>query len=486
MAVSVDASTLVAYGVQRGMIDELDADWAYNRVIEAVGSIGSEPVRSEDGSICASEDVSAEDYPIMELLGRLADAAVAGGVAADTAQGRDIAAMRVAGALMARPSEIARQFLSVEREKGVVAATDWFYRLCCDVGYVRREAIARNVGWTTSTRWGELEITINKSKPEKDPRDIAAARTSTTGDAKYPACQLCMENEGYPGRLASSGSGEHPARQNLRIIPIELGGERWGLQYSPYAYFEEHCIAMSREHRVMHVDQPNMERLLDFVDRLPHYFVGSNADIPIVGGSILSHDHFQGGRHVFPLMRAAVSERFSMDAYPHVRGEVLVWPLTVLRLTAPQDCRQELLDAAGHVFAAWDVWSDESVGIVAEEFDEAGNRTRHNTVTPVARRLENGDYELLLALRCNIATEEHPLGVFHPHEDKWHVKKENIGLIEVMGLAILPPRLEAELAAGTLTREGIGQVFAGVLEDAGVYKWDDEGRRALGRFLREL
>ncbi|MBP3884492.1 MAG: UDP-glucose--hexose-1-phosphate uridylyltransferase [Atopobiaceae bacterium] len=490
MDVSRDASTLVAYGVSREIIDPLDEDWAYNRVLEAVGALGPEPLRDGDGRIRADEGVDVTegeaDFPLMGLLGRLADAAVANGVAADTAQGRDIAAMRVAGALMARPSEIAHRFGVVEWESGVTAATDWFYKLCCDVGYVRREAIARNVGWTTPTRWGELEITINKSKPEKDPRDIAAAGAAKAGGEVYPACQLCMENEGYPGRMASSGLGEHPARQNLRIIPIELGGERWGLQYSPYAYFEEHCIAMSREHRLMHVDQGNMGRLLDFVDRFPHYFVGSNADIPIVGGSILSHDHFQGGRHVFPLMRATASEAFAMDAYPNVGCEVLEWPLTVLRLTAPEASRAELLDAAGHVFASWDVWGDESVGVVCEEFDEAGVRTRHNTVTPVARKLADGRYELLLALRCNITSEEHPLGVFHPHEDKWHVKKENIGLIEVMGLAILPPRLEAELDAGTLTRDQIGQVFAGVLEDAGVYKWDEAGRAALGRFLDSL
>ena len=487
MDVRRDASTLIAYSVEKGIVDSPDEDWAYNRVLEAVGALGPAPLRGEDGSIRASEDVAVADFPIMGLLGRLADVAVANGVAADTAQGRDIAAMRIAGALMPRPSEIAHRFKMIEFESGSAAATDWFYELCCNVGYVRREAIAKNVAWTTPTRWGELEITINKSKPEKDPRDIAAAGCAgSANDEKYPECQLCMQNEGYAGRMASSGMGQHPARQNLRIVPIELGGERWGMQYSPYAYFEEHCIAMSREHRLMHVDQENMGRLLDFVDRFPHYFVGSNADIPIVGGSILSHDHFQGGRHTFPLMKAAVSESFSMANYPQVTCEVLEWPLTVLRLTAPEASRAELLDAAGHVFSAWDAWSDESVGIVCEEFDEAGVRTRHNTVTPVARKLEDGRYELLLALRCNITSEEHPLGVFHPHEDKWHVKKENIGLIEVMGLAILPPRLEAELDAGRLSKDEIGRVFAGVLEDAGVYKWDESGRAALRRFLASL
>ena len=288
-----------------------------------------------------------------------------------------------------------------------------------------------------------------------------------------------MENEGYYGRGAGAAFGAHPARQNLRVVPVELGGEPWGFQYSPYAYFEEHCIAMSAEHRPMVVSRANMGRLLDFVDLFPHYFVGSNADLPIVGGSILSHDHFQGGRHEFAMMRAEAVRAVALPDFADVSCAVVRWPLTVLRLCGAD--RAQLLDAACHVTDAWRRWSDERVGVVACDPDGVP----HNTVTPIARKLPDG-YELYLALRCNVTSAEHPLGVFHPHEDKWHVKKENIGLIEVMGMAILPPRLLVELDAGTLTRDEIGRVFAGVLEDAGVFKWDDKGRAALDRFLDRL
>jgi UDPglucose--hexose-1-phosphate uridylyltransferase len=377
------------------------------------------------------------------------------------------------GAIMPRPSEVAARFDELVATRGAKAATDWFYRLCVDVDYVRASAIARNIAWTTPTPWGELEITINKSKPEKDPRDIAAAGAAPKGEA-YPACQLCVENEGYAGRPAALG--EHPARQNLRIVPIELGGERWGFQYSPYAYFNEHCIAMSSEHRPMHVDRTAISCLLDFVDLLPHYFIGSNADLPIVGGSILSHDHFQGGLHEFPMMRAQELDAFRMTAFPQVECFVVRWPLTVLRLRCAS--RQELLDAAVHVLDVWRNWNAPEVGVISHDADG----TRHNTVTPICRR-RGDDYELDLTLRCNVTSDEHPLGVFHPHEDKWHVKKENIGLIEVMGLAILPPRLEAELDAGRLTRDEIGRIFSGVLEDAGVFKWDDAGRAAMAAFI---
>jgi UDPglucose--hexose-1-phosphate uridylyltransferase len=372
---------------------------------------------------------------------------------------------------------VASQFYTILEDEDPQAATDWFYRLCGNVNYVRHSAIARNLAWESPSRWGTLEITINKSKPEKDPRDIAAAGSTPAGEA-YPACQLCMENEGYSGRPAAVGGG-HPARQNLRIVPIELGGERWGFQFSPYAYFYQHCIAMSAEHRPMHVDRSAFHNLLDFVDLFPHYFVGSNADLPIVGGSILSHDHFQGGRHTFPMDVAPASEQFVIAAFPSVSCAVVKWPLSVLRLRC--DNRALLEEAAVYVLDAWRAWTDESVGIVAVSSDG----TPHNTITPICRR-EDDAYVLDLALRCNITSEEHPLGVFHPHADKWHVKKENIGLIEVMGLAILPPRLEAEMDAGRLSREEIGRVFGTVLEDAGVFKWDKAGRAAQARFVESL
>ena len=431
MAVNTNAPEAAAWFVQHAVscnvIDTIDEDWAYNRILEAVGAFGP-----------ACPNVDANAFDLDSALDALAEVAVSNGLVEDSATGRDRAAMRVAGSIMPRPSEVAARFDALAASKGPEAATDWFYTLCCDVNYVRKSAIARNLKWAAPTRWGELEITINKSKPEKDPRDIAAAGSAAVGEA-YPACQLCVQNEGYSGRPAALGGG-HPARQNLRIVPIELGGERWGFQYSPYAYFNEHCIAMSSEHRPMHVDRAAFSCLLDFVDRFPHYFIGSNADLPIVG---------------------------------------LEWPLSVIRLRS--DSRDALLDACEHVLLAWRSWDEPKAGVVSHDADG----TRHNTVTPICRRRGEA-YEMDLALRCNITTDEHPLGVFHPHEDKWHVKKENIGLIEVMGLAILPPRLEGEMDAGRLSQEEIGRVFGTVLEDAGVFKWDEDGRAAQARFGASL
>ena len=469
MGVTQDVAALVVYAERRGIIGRDDRAWAYNRLLAALREEG--PLPSWTDAEEAGDDLEA-------LMERLGSAGVAAGIEEDTPSGRDRVQTELMGLLMERPSRINSRFHVLAEASGPLAATDWFYRLCCDVRYVREAAIARNVSWTTPTRWGELEITINLSKPEKDPAAIAAAGSAPTG-SQYPACQLCVENVGYYGRGAQAAFGAHPARQNLRVVPLSLGGETWGFQYSPYASFEEHCIAMSTEHRPMVVSRANMTRLLDFVDQLPHYFVGSNADLPIVGGSILSHDHFQGGRHVFAMMQAEVAQEVRLQAYPDVACAVLRWPLTVLRLRCAD--RARLLEVAWQLTCAWRGWTDRTVGIVARDADG----TPHNTVTPIARRVDGG-YELCLALRCNVTSEAHPLGVFHPHEDKWHVKKENIGLIEVMGMAILPPRLLGDLEAGTLTRDGVGQVFAGVLEDAGVFKWDVEGRAALGRFLASL
>ena len=510
------AQGLADYAAAHGLMGADDRVWAYNAILECAGATGPAPAPGWVLGTPAPDDA----FDLDATLAAISEAAVANGVADDTASGRDRASCRVMGLLMPRPSQVSARFheLAAHDPK---AATDWFYQLCCDAGYVRRSAIARNVKWSTPTRWGDLEITINLSKPEKDPREIAAAGVATNDDEKYPACQLCIENEGYPGRAASAPGGAHPARQNLRIIPLELGGERWGLQYSPYAYFNEHCIAMSAHHRPMHIDRATLGCLLDFVDTVPHYFIGSNADLPIVGGSILSHDHFQGGAHEFPMMRAATAETFAMAAHPNVGGEVLEWPLSVLRLTAAS--RDELLGACVHVIDAWRSWSDVAAGVIAR--DEDG--TPHNTVTPVIRRVGER-YEAYLALRCNVTTSEHPLGVFHPHAEYHHIKRENIGLIEVMGLAILPPRLVPELEAvrghllagdldaleadeltashaawardvyarraAELTPEGaldvlheeVGAVFGHVLENAGVFKWDEAGRTAQRRFLDSL
>ena len=537
-----DIEALVRYAVANGLLAPEDETWAYNAVLECVGATGPAaphaaemladqyalaPTRdlADPEGILEFELPATDGFDLEAVIERIAAAGVANGREEDTPSGADRIATRVMDLVMPRPSEVSATFAELYDEDGAEAATDWFYRMCCDARYVRTAAIAKNIGWNSPTQWGDLEITINLSKPEKDPKAIAAAGAApATGDV-YPACQLCMENEGYRGRGAGEANGAHPARQNLRIVPITLGGEHWGLQYSPYAYFNEHCIAMSAEHRLMHVDRENMGRLLDFVDLFPHYFVGSNADLPIVGGSILSHDHFQGGRHVFPMMKAQVASTFSMDGFPSVECSVVRWPLSVLKLAACD--REQLLDAAAHVLDVWRDWSDEAVGVVAES-----NGERHNTITPVACR-EGENYVLYLALRCNVTTDEHPLGVFHPHAEWHHIKKENIGLIEVMGLAILPPRLVDELGAveqhlvelsgepaalakaleedalsaphaawalelaeahGPITadtvedvvRAGVGEVFGHVLEDAGVYKWDDEGRAAQQRFIDAL
>ena len=537
-----DIEALVRYAVANGLLAPEDETWAYNAVLECVGTTGpaaphAAEMLADQYALAPTRDLAdpegvlefelpaTDGFDLEAVIERIAAAGVANGREEDTPSGADRIATRVMDLVMPRPSEVSATFAELYDENGAEAATDWFYRMCCDARYVRTAAIAKNIGWTSPTHWGDLEITINLSKPEKDPKAIAAAGAApATGDV-YPACQLCMENEGYRGRGAGEANGAHPARQNLRIVPITLGGEHWGLQYSPYAYFNEHCIAMSAEHRLMHVDRENMGRLLDFVDLFPHYFVGSNADLPIVGGSILSHDHFQGGRHVFPMMKAQVASTFSMDGFPSVECSVVRWPLSVLKLAACD--REQLLDAAAHVLDVWRDWSDEAVGVIAES-----NGERHNTITPVACR-EGENYVLYLALRCNVTTDEHPLGVFHPHAEWHHIKKENIGLIEVMGLAILPPRLVDELGAveqhlvelsgepaalakaleedalsaphaawalelaeahGPITadtvedvvRAGVGEVFGHVLEDAGVYKWDDEGRAAQQRFIDAL
>ena len=346
--------------------------------------------------------------------------------------------------------------------------TKAFYRESCDAGFVKVQAIARNIAWTTATDWGDIQITINLSKPEKDPRDIAAAAKQTAKQAYIdPAtgverpCPLCVTDHdveiGY-------------ARE------IQLGGQKWGMWYSPYAYYNEHCIAMNWQHTPMHIDRSAFVNLLDFVDMLPHYFIGSNADLPIVGGSILGHDHFQGGNHVFPMQLAPVVQDVKLSAFPAVTAGVVKWPLSVIRLNSAS--REQLTDAACALLELWRDYEDLQVGIVSHT-----GETRHNTITPIVRKRDDG-YEMDLALRCNITSDEHPLGVFHPHEELHHIKKENIGLIEVMGLAILPPRVQDVMADRDLSRDDVGRAFAQVLEHAGVFKWDEPGRQALNRFLR--
>ncbi|MBQ5897673.1 MAG: UDP-glucose--hexose-1-phosphate uridylyltransferase, partial [Oscillospiraceae bacterium] len=393
-------------------------------------------------------------------------------------------------------------------EKDPVEATDWYYKFSCDTDYIRRYRIEKDMRWKYPCEYGELDVTINLSKPEKDPKAIAAAKFAP--QTAYPKCQLCRENEGYAGRM------NHPARSNHRIIPIKICGADWCLQYSPYVYYNEHCIVLNEEHIPMKIDKSAFEKLLDFVKLFPHYFVGSNADLPIVGGSILSHEHFQGGHYTFAMETAPIREKIVFKGFEDIEAGIVKWPMSVIRLRGSDSAR--IADLADKILGIWRGYSDESVSVIA--FSEG---QPHNTITPIARR-RGEDFELDLVLRCNITTEEFPMGVFHPHEDKHHIKKENIGLIEVMGLAVLPSRLKKELSdlakaatSGkdvssdetlskhaewlselkkeyTFTEENAmdiilketGKVFAEVLEDAGVYKNTAEGEEAFLRFINEV
>ena len=402
-----------------------------------------------------------------------------------------------------------REFYSLY-EKDKQAATDYYYQLARSSNYIRVDRIEKDRMWTAPTPYGDLVITINLSKPEKDPKAIAAAKNAP--QSGYPKCALCRENEGY------LGSANQAARGNHRLIPLELGGEPWFLQYSPYVYYNEHCIVLSHEHRPMKVSRQSISRLLEFVTFLPHYFVGSNADLPIVGGSILTHDHFQGGRYEFPMAKAPIREKVCFPGFEDVEAGIVHWPMSVIRLRGKE--AQRLVDLADKILTAWREYSDESAEILA--YTEG---TPHNTITPIARR-RGEDYELDLVLRNNRTTPEHPLGLFHPHAEYHHIKKENIGLIEVMGLAILPPRLLTETglleqalknpaqaqeimarpemekhqawyeelkAAGAgegdtqrAIQESIGVIFGKILGNAGVYKDTEEGREAFRRFCSSL
>ena len=485
-------AALADYAVRTGLIEETDRVWAVNRLLDALDKKTYE----------APETVEAR--PLEAILGELLDYAVAQGILEDGVTSRDLFDAELMGRLTPRPSQVIRTF-EEKYARSPREATDWYYRFSQDTDYIRRYRIARDRKWVTPTSYGDLDITINLSKPEKDPRAIAAAKAAPQGG--YPKCQLCRENEGYAGRM------DHPARQNHRVIPITIDGQHWFLQYSPYVYYNEHCIALNSRHVPMKIDRSAFRKLLDFVKRFPHYFVGSNADLPIVGGSILSHDHFQGGRYTFAMEKAQVERAVSFPGYVDVEAGIVKWPMSVLRLRCADDGR--LVDLADRVLTAWRGYTDADAFVFAETDGEP-----HNTITPIARMRE-GQFELDLVLRNNITTAEYPLGVYHPHPELHHIKKENIGLIEVMGLAVLPARLKGEMAAladvlvsgGDLradealakhadwaeelqtryafTRENvtgileqeIGQVFAAVLEHAGVYKCTQQGRDAFLRFI---
>ena len=485
---------LVDYAVRCELIEEDDRLWALNRLLEVMGLDGVEPA-------------TASGAPLHVLLETLTEDAVARGVCEDNQVARDLFDTKLMGVLTPAPREVREQFRELYRESPW-QATDWFYKFSQDTNYIRRDRIAKDQKWVYEGKYGALDITINLSKPEKDPRAIAAAKLAP--QSGYPKCQLCPENEGYAGRM------NHPARQNHRIIPLSLSGESWYFQYSPYVYYNEHCICLNAAHVPMTICRACFEKLLDVVTLLPHYFVGSNADLPIVGGSILSHEHFQGGHYVFAMERAKIGTPLTFRGFEDVEAGIVNWPMSVIRLRAAD--RKRLAALAEKILTCWRGYSDAEAFIFAETDGEP-----HNTITPIARR-RGDDFEMDLVLRNNITTPEHPLGVYHPHAKLHHIKKENIGLIEVMGLAVLPSRLKGELAAlreailsgsdiradetlakhadwvdelktrhtftventEQLLRQEVGAVFEQVLEDAGVYKTDKAGREAFLRFVQAV
>ena len=507
MTIYENINALTGYALTTGLIEKEDVIYTQNRLLELFRLDGFE----DPGQ---AERIPCTDIRELEgILCALMDWAGKNGIFNDEGPAyRDLFDTKIMGLLVARPSEIQRKFQALY-DKSPREATDWYYKFSQDTDYIRRYRICKDVKWKSRTEYGDIDITINLSKPEKDPKAIAAERNARQGG--YPQCLLCKENVGYAGRL------NHAARQTHRTIPLTLAGTRWGMQYSPYVYYNEHCIVFSESHTPMKISRETFSTLLDFIKMFPHYMLGSNADLPIVGGSILTHNHYQGGNYEFPMARAEVEETFSIPGFEDVKCGILKWPMSVIRISAKDSGR--LVDLADRILSAWRSYTDEDAFILAETDGEA-----HNTITPIAR-MRGPDFELDLVLRNNITTEEHPLGVYHPHARLHHIKKENIGLIEVMGLAVLPARLKQELsdlekailedrdissdeslskhadwvkeikekyrAAGTgFTAENIGQilrdevglVFSQVLEDAGVYKRSEEGKRAFRRFTASL
>ena len=490
-------SKLATYALRAGLIEECERTWAVNTILDAL-KLDSYTEPGKDW----------EDIHLAAVLDELLDDAYARGVLTENSViYRDLFDTELMGRLTPRPAQVIETFQALYRESPR-AATDWYYKFSQDTNYIRRDRIARDMQWKVDTEYGEIDITINLSKPEKDPKAIAAARDLPASN--YPRCQLCAENEGYAGRV------NHPARQTHRIVPITINGSPWFLQYSPYVYYNEHCICLNSVHTPMKIDRACFGKLLDFVRQFPHYFVGSNADLPIVGGSILAHDHFQGGHYTFAMEQTPVETPFPFPGYEDVEAGIVKWPLSVVRLASADP--ERLVDLADRILTAWRGYTDEAAVIYAET-----DGVPHNTITPIARMRE-GKYELDLVLRNNLTTPEHPLGLYHPHEELNHIKKENIGLIEVLGLAVLPARLKQELAAVaeglvsgadlraneltakhadwaegfapkyTITADNAldivqretGLVFAQVLEHAGVYKRDKAGRDAFLRFLHTI
>lgn len=488
---------LVCYGLEKGLIKPLDVTYCTNLLLDALGlSDYEEPYGS------------FSDVDLEQTLGELLDFACENGLCENNVVSRDLFDTKLMGLITPRPSEVNARF-AADYAESPRTATDNFYKFSRDTDYIRRYRIAKDVRWKTPTNYGNLDITINLSKPEKDPKAIAAAKNAV--QSGYPKCQLCRECEGYAGRL------DYPARQNHRIAAINIKGEPWGFQYSPYVYYNEHCIVFNKKHTPMVIDKSAFDKLFDFISQFPHYFVGSNADLPIVGGSILAHEHFQGGHYTFAMERAETEAELVFKGFEDISAGIVKWPMSVIRINGEDPERLSLL--ADKILRCWRAYTDEEAFIFAET-----NGEPHNTITPIAR-MRGGNYEMDLVLRNNIVTEEHPLGVYHPHAELHHIKKENIGLIEVMGLAVLPSRLKGEterlaramldgedirgidsiakhadwaeeIAAAhseinednidSILRDEIGAVFAKVLEHAGVYKRTEEGRAAFMRFAESV
>lgn len=488
---------LVEYGIRTGLTPECERIYTTNLLLELFHEDDYEDVE------CDMSEIVLE-----EILAELLDEACARGIIENSIGYRDLFDTKIMNCLMPRPAQVQDTFRR-KYEESPEAATDYFYKLSQDSDYIRRYRVKKDMKWKVDSPYGEIDITINLSKPEKDPKAIAAARNAKA--SSYPKCLLCVENEGYAGRL------NHPARENHRIIPITINDSNWGFQYSPYVYYNEHCIVFNGQHTPMKIEKQTFIKLFDFVKLFPHYFLGSNADLPIVGGSILSHDHFQGGHYTFAMAKAPIEVQVTIPGYEDVEAGIVKWPLSVLRIRSTDEKR--LIDLADHVLQAWRGYTDEEACIFAETDGEP-----HNTITPIARKV--GDvFELDLTLRNNLTTEEHPLGLYHPHAQYHNIKKENIGLIEVMGLAVLPSRLKEELEiladylvegkdirsnekiekhadwveafrgkydaftsenVMDILKKEVGITFTHVLEDAGVYKCTEEGRKAFTKFIKTL
>ena len=486
----------VQYAIDTGLTPECERIYTTNQLLEIMQLDDYE------------EPAETTAAPLEEILDVLLADACSRGLTQDSVVYRDLFDTKLMNALMPRPSQVREAFWK-EYKESPEKATEYFYKLSQDSNYIRRYRVCKDMKWMTATEYGDLDITINLSKPEKDPKAIAAARTQK--QSGYPKCLLCIQNEGYAGRV------NHPARQNHRIIPITINQSQWGFQYSPYVYYNEHCIVFCGEHSPMKIDRSTFVKLFDFVGQFPHYFLGSNADLPIVGGSILTHDHFQGGHYEFAMAKAPIETPVTIPGYEDVEAGIVKWPMSVIRIR--HNDRERLIDLADHILKAWRGYTDEESFIFAETDGEP-----HNTITPIARK-KDGIFELDLVLRNNITTPEHPLGVYHPHEKLHHIKRENIGLIEVMGLAVLPSRLKGELSAlkeailagknlredevlakhadwaeefmasydkidesniDAILQDEVGKVFAQVLEDAGVYKRTESGREGFLRFIGTL